>query len=210
MAVLFNLYTMRKIILSTTLIILIINALSSCNCFYKRKTLRIANSMSAAESQGRGALVSIYKTDRTAIVFDSICIHIKGSFVEHPYNYRDYNSEALIVDRDSYQFIIILSGSDNLQSKGYGETWEIDNIPAFEAPYTLNYYFERQVPPDTIVVTIYDIRDLPKKKVIKEISFYKPQQQQRTECITLKQQDYGKPYIDCLNLPIQGYATTPI
>jgi len=116
--------------------------------------------MSAAESQGRGALVSIYKTDRTAIVFDSICIHIKGSFVEHPYNYRDYNSEALIVDRDSYQFIIILSGSDNLQSKGYGETWEIDNIPAFEAP-------------DTIVVTIYDIRDLPKKKVIKEISFYK-------------------------------------
>ncbi|SHG15519.1 hypothetical protein SAMN05444364_14419, partial [Prevotella scopos JCM 17725] len=42
MAVLFNLYTMRKIILSTTLIILIINALSSCNCFYKRKTLRIA------------------------------------------------------------------------------------------------------------------------------------------------------------------------
>ena len=47
----------------------------------------------------------------------------KGSFVEHPYNYRDYNSEALIVDRDSYQFIIILSGSDNLQSKGYGETW---------------------------------------------------------------------------------------
>ena len=31
MAVLFNLYTMRKIILSTTLIILIINALSSCN-----------------------------------------------------------------------------------------------------------------------------------------------------------------------------------
>ena len=172
-AVLFNLYTMRKIILSTTLIILIINALSSCNCFYKRKTLRIANSISAAESQGRGALVSIYKTDRTAIVFDSICIHIKGSFVEHPYNYRDYNSEALIVDRDSYQFIIILSGSDNLQSKGYGETWEIDNIPAFEAPYTLNYYFERQVPPDTIVVTIYDIRDLPKKKVIKEISFYK-------------------------------------
>ena len=173
MAVLFNLYTMRKSILSTTLIILIINALSSCNCFYKRKTLRIANSISAAESQGRGALVSIYKTDRTAIVFDSICIHIKGSFVEHPYNYRDYNSEALIVDRDSYQFIIILSGSDNLQSKGYGETWEIDNIPAFEAPYTLNYYFERQVPPDTIVVTIYDIRELPKKKVIKEISFYK-------------------------------------
>lgn len=176
MAVLFNLYTMRKIILSTTLIILIINALFSCNCFYKRKTLRIANSISAAESQGRGALVSIYKTDRTAIVFDSICIHIKGSFVEHPYNYRDYNSEALIVDRDSYQFIIILSGSDNLQSKGYGETWEIDNIPAFEAPYTLNYYFERQVPPDTIVVTIYDIRELPKKKVIKEISFYKAQE----------------------------------
>ena len=176
MAVLFNLYTMRKIILSTTLIILIINALFSCNCFYKRKTLRIANSISAAESQGRGALVSIYKTDRTAIVFDSICIHIKGSFVEHPYNYRDYNSEALIVNRDSYQFIIILSGSDNLQSKGYGETWEIDNIPAFEAPYTLNYYFERQVPPDTIVVTIYDIRDLPKKKVIKEISFYKAQE----------------------------------
>ena len=94
MAVLFNLYTMRKIYLSTTLIILIINALSSCNCFYKRKTLRIANSISAAESQERGALVSIYKTDRTAIVFDSICIHIKGSFVEHPYNYRDYNSEA--------------------------------------------------------------------------------------------------------------------
>ena len=86
MAVLFNLYTMRKIILSTTLIILIINALFSCNCFYKRKTLRIANSISAAESQGRGALVSIYKTDRTTIVFDSICIHIKGSFVEHPYN----------------------------------------------------------------------------------------------------------------------------
>ena len=52
MAVLFNLYTMRKIILSTTLIILIINALSSCNCFYKRKTLRIANSISAAESKG--------------------------------------------------------------------------------------------------------------------------------------------------------------
>ena len=161
---------------STILIILIINALSSCDCFYKRKTLRIANSISAAESQERGALVSIYKTDRTAIVFDSICIHIKGSFVEHPYNYRDYNSEALIVDRDSYQFIIILSDSDNLQSKGYGETWEIDNIPAFEVPYTLNYYFERQVPPDTIVVTIYDIRDLPKKKVIKEISFYKAQE----------------------------------
>ena len=47
MAVLFNLYTMRKIILSTTLIILIINALSSCNCFYKRKTLRIANNLNS-------------------------------------------------------------------------------------------------------------------------------------------------------------------
>ena len=177
MAVLFNLYTMRKIILSTTLIILIINALSSCNCFYKRKTLRIANSISAAESQGRGALVSIYKTDRTTIVFDSICIHIKGSFVEHPYNYRDYNSEALIVDRDSYQFIIILSGSDNLQSKGYGETWDIDDFPAFEAPYTLNYYFERQAPPDTIVAKIYNICELPKKKVIKDIYFYKMQKE---------------------------------
>ena len=161
------------IFFSTILIILIINALSSCNCFYKRKTLRIANSISATESQGRGALVSVYKTDKMAIGFDSICIHIKGAFVEHPYNYRDYNSETLIVDRDSYQFVIILSGSDSLQNKGYGETWEIDNIPAFEAPYTLNYYFERQVPPDTIVVTIYDIRELPKKKVIKEISFYK-------------------------------------
>ena len=101
---------MRRIFFSTILIILIINALSSCNCFYKRKTLRIANSISATESQGRGALVSVYKTDKMAIGFDSICIHIKGAFVEHPYNYRDYNSKTLIVDRDSYQFIIILSG----------------------------------------------------------------------------------------------------
>jgi len=31
-----------------------------------------------------------------------------------------------------------------------------------------------------------------------------------TGCITLEQQDYGKPYIDGLNLPIQGYAPIPI
>ena len=69
----------------------------------------------------------------------------------------------LIVDRDNYQFIIILSGSDSLQNKGYGETWDIDDFPAFEAPYTLNYYFERQAPPDTIVAKIYNICELPKK-----------------------------------------------
>ena len=171
MAVLFNLYTRRKIILSTTLIILIINALSSCNCFYKRKTLRIANSMSAAESQRRDALVSLYKADKNTIVFDSIYIHIKEAFVEHPYHYRDYNSDMLIVDRDNYQFIIILSGSDSLQNKGYGETWDIDDFPAFEAPYTLNYYFERQAPPDTIVAKIYNICELPKKKSYKGYIF---------------------------------------
>ena len=121
--------------------------------------------MSAAESQRRDALVSLYKADKNTIVFDSIYIHIKEAFVEHPYHYRDYNSDMLIVDRDNYQFIIILSGSDSLQNKGYGETWDIDDFPAFEAPYTLNYYFERQAPPDTIVATIYDIRDLPKKKL---------------------------------------------
>ena len=67
MAVLFNWYTMRRIFFSTILIILIINALSSCDCFYKRKTLRIANSISATESQGCGALVSVYKTDKMAL-----------------------------------------------------------------------------------------------------------------------------------------------
>ena len=37
------------------------------------------------------------------------------------YKRQDYNSDMLIVDRDNYQFIIILSGSDSLQNKGYGE-----------------------------------------------------------------------------------------
>ena len=90
------------------------------------------------------------------------------------------------------------------------KTWEIDNIPAFEAPYTLNYYFERQVPPDTIVVTIYDIRDLPKKKSYKGNIFLQATIAIENRMYNIKQQDYGKPYIDCLNLPIQGYAPTPI
>ena len=58
--------------------------------------------MSAAESQRRDALVSLYKADKNTIVFDSIYIHIKEAFVEHSYNYRDYNSDMLIVDRDNY------------------------------------------------------------------------------------------------------------
>ena len=61
-----------------------------------------------------------------------------------------------------------------------------------------NYYEQRG---DKIVVRI-DKQYNRKKNIIITLS--------RVECITLKQQVYGKPYIDCLNLPIQRYAPAPI
>ena len=77
--------------------------------------------------------------------------------------------------------VCITSVRHVLTVNGYGgrQTKENEKSQCFKGWETLvNYYFERQAPPDTIVAKIYNICELPKKKVIKDIYFYKMQKEQ--------------------------------